>query len=179
MRFFKSQLLFALVVFVAAAAFAADPGAISPAPPILPKQFAGWQIEGAAQASKDAAAADPINAALLKEYGFADFEAATYKSDDGRTLKIRAARFADASGAFGAYTYYLQQGMAREEIGDQGASADRRVLFYRGHIVVDALFSQVSVMSAAGLRELAGALPRPAGNAGNLPPILAFMPHRG
>ncbi len=34
-------------------------------------------------------------------------------------------------------------------------------------------------MSAAGLRELAGALPRPAGNAGNLPPILAFMPHHG
>jgi hypothetical protein len=44
---------------------------------------------------------------------------------------------------------------------------------------VDALFSQVSVMSAAGLRELAGLLPRPTGNAGNLPPILAFMPHRG
>ena len=125
------------------------------------------------------AAADPTNAALLKEYGFTDFEAATYKSDDGRTLKIRAARFADASGAFGAYTFYLQPEMAREEIGDQGASLDQRVLFYRGHILVDALFSQLSVMSAAGLRELAGVLPRPSGNAGNLPPILAFMPHHG
>jgi hypothetical protein len=52
-------------------------------------------------------------------------------------------------------------------------------LFYRGHIVVDAVFSQLSVMSAAGLRELAGVLPRPSGNAGNLPPILAFMPHHG
>jgi hypothetical protein len=178
MRSSKSQLFFAIVV-VASVAFASGPGATAAAPPILPKQFAGWQIEGAAQASKDAAAADPTNAALLKEYGFTDFESATYQSDDGRTLKIRAARFADASGAFGAYTYYLQPGMAREEIGDQGASADRRVLFYRGHILVDAVFSQLSVMSAAGLRELAGALPRPAGNAGNLPPILAFMPHRG
>ncbi|MFZ2084228.1 MAG: DUF6599 family protein, partial [Candidatus Sulfotelmatobacter sp.] len=131
------------------------------------------------QASRDASAADPTNAALLKEYGFSDFETATYKSDDGRTLKIRAARFADASGAFGAYTFYLQPEMAREEIGDQGASLDRRVLFYRGHILVDALFSQMSVMSAAGLRELAGVLPRPSGNAGNLPPILAFMPHHG
>jgi hypothetical protein len=37
----------------------------------------------------------------------------------------------------------------------------------------------LSVMSAAGLRELAGVLPRPSGNAGNLPPILAFMPHHG
>ena len=121
----------------------------------------------------------PSNAALLKEFGFRDFESATYKSDDGRTLKVRAARFADASGAFGAYTFYLQSGMAREEIGDQGASADRRVLFYRGHVVVDAVFNELSVMSAASLRELAGALPRPGGNAGNLPPILAFMPHHG
>ena len=133
----------------------------------------------AAQASKDATAADPTNAALLKEYGFTDFEAAAYKSDDGRTLKIRAARFADASGAFGAYTFYLQPEMAREEIGDQGASLNQRVLFYRGHIVVEALFSQLSVMSAAGLRELAGLLPHPGGNAGNLPPILASMPHHG
>jgi hypothetical protein len=45
--------------------------------------------------------------------------------------------------------------------------------------LVDAVFSQMSAMSAAGLRELAGALPRPSGNAGNLPPILAFMPHHG
>jgi len=160
-------------------AFAASSGAETSAPPILPKQFAGWEMQGAAQASKDAAAADPTNAALLKEYGFTDVEAAIFKSDDGRTLKIRAARFTDASGAFGAYSFYLQPGMAREEIGDQGASLNLRVLFYRGHIVVDAVFSQLSVMSAAGLRELAGVLPRPSGNAGNLPPILAFMPHHG
>jgi hypothetical protein len=160
-------------------AFAASSGAETSAPPILPKQFAGWEMQGAAQASKDAATADPTNAGLLKEYGFTDVEAAIFKSDDGRTLKIRAARFTDASGAFGAYSFYLQPGMAREEIGDQGASLNLRVLFYRGHIVVDAVFSQLSVMSAAGLRELAGVLPRPSGNAGNLPPILAFMPHHG
>jgi len=167
------------LVGLASYVFAANPVAIPPAPPILPRQFAGWQIQGAAQASKDAAVADPTNAALLKEYGFTDFESATYKSDDQRTLKIRAARFADASGAFGAYSFYLQPEMAREEIGDQGASLNQRVLFYRGHIVVEAVFSQLSVMSAASLRELAGVLPRPGGNAANLPPILAFMPHHG
>ena len=165
------------IALITSAAYAA-PGAPS-APAILPQQFAGWQIEGSPQSSKDAAAADPVNAALLKEYGFADVENATYKSDDGRTLKLRAARFTDASGAFGAYTFYLQPAMAREEIGDQGASAGPRVLFYHGHILVDASFSALSVMSAASLRELAGLLPRPAGNAGNLPPILAFMPHHG
>jgi hypothetical protein len=175
----RFALILAVVACLVSMALAAGPGADSPTPPILPKQFAGWQIQGPAQASKDAAAADPTNAALFKEYGFMDFESATYKSDDGRTLKVRAARFADASGAFGAYSFYLQPEMAREQIGDQGASLNRRVLFYRGHIVVDAVFSQLSVMSAAGLRELAGLLPRPNGNAGNLPPILAFMPHHG
>jgi hypothetical protein len=178
MRALKPLLVLATTVCLAGAVFAAT-SADSPAPPILPKAFAGWQAEGSVQASKDAATADPTNAALLKEYGFADFEAATYKSDDGRTLKIRAARFADASGAFGAYSFYLQPEMARAEIGDQGASLDRRVLFYRGHIVVEAVFSQLSPMSPANLRELAGLLPRPGGNAGNLPPILAFMPHHG
>jgi hypothetical protein len=179
MRVSRSVVIPAFIVALLSVAFAAALDSETPAPPILPKQFAGWQIQGAPAASKDAAAADPANAALLKEYGFRDVEAATYNSDDGRTLKIRAARFADASGAFGAYTFYLQAEMAREEIGDQAASLNRRVLFYRGHIVVDALFSQESMMSAAALRELAGLLPRPGGNAGNLPPILAFMPHHG
>jgi hypothetical protein len=169
--------LLSLVITISALALAASP-AESPTP-ILPQQFAGWQMQGTAQTSKDSNTADPTNAALLKEYGFTDFASATYKSADGRTLKIRAARFADASGAFGAFSFYQQPEMAREEIGDEGASLNRRVLFYRGHIVVEALFSEESVMSAASLRELAGVLPRPAGNAGNLPPILAFMPHHG
>lgn len=178
MRFrFIAAVLF--VVSLVGPSYGAEPSATAATPPILPKQFAGWQIQGASVASKDVNSADPTNAALLKEYGFTDFESATYKSDDGRTLKVRAARFADASGAFGAYSFYLQPEMAREEIGDQGASLNQRVLFYRGHIVVDAVFSQLTVMSPAGLRELSGVLPRPSGNAGNLPPILAFMPHHG
>jgi len=130
MPFSKPVLVVAMLSFSRAFLLAA-PGADSPLPPILPKQFAGWQMQARASRAKMRCRRSR-NAALLKEYGFTDFEAAAYKSDDGRTLKIRAARFTDASGAFGAYTFYLQPGMAREEIGDQGASADRRVLFYRG-----------------------------------------------
>jgi len=160
----------------AAAAVVPDSAA---SPPLLPKQFGGWQMESTLQVSKDPAAADPTNASVLKEYGYTDFASATYARDDGRTLKIRAARFADASGAFGAYSFYLQPEMAREQIGDQGASLGKRVLFYRGHILVDAVFSEESSMSGAELRELAGLLPRPIGNAVNLPPLLAFMPQHG
>jgi len=155
----------------------------SPAPALLPQQFAGWQMQGSAQTSASAAVADPTNAAILSEYRFSDFAAATYTRDDGGTLKVRAARFADASGAFGAYTFYLQPEMAKEQIGDQGASlmsgTGERVLFYRRHVLVDALFSQQSPMSAAELRELAGDLPRASGNAAALPPVLLYMPTRG
>lgn len=149
-------------------------------PALLPHEFGGWQMQGSATTSKDPAAADPSNAAVLKEYRFSDFASATYSRDDGRTLKIRAARFADASGAFGAYTFYLQAQMNREEIGDQAASlSGKRVLFYRGHVLVDAVFSQESAMSADQLRELAGDLPKPGGGAGNLPTFIEFMPKRG
>ena len=127
---------------------------------ILPKAFGGWEMQGAAQTSTDPSAADQANGAVLKEYGFTDFASSTYTSEDGRTLKIRAARFADASGAFGAYTFYLQSEMKPERVGDQAASlispAGQRVLFYRGAVLVDAIFSRQSAMSAAQLRELAG-----------------------
>ena len=69
--------------------------------------------------------------------------------------------------------------MAKEQIGDQGASLGQRVLFYRGNVLVDAQFSKQSAMSVAQLRELAGALPRPSGNSANLPTFIEFMPHRG
>jgi hypothetical protein len=146
---------------------------------LLPQQFGGWEMQGAPHTSIDPLAADPTNAAVLKEYRFTDLASSIYTRDDGRTLKIRAARFADASGAFGAYTFYLQPGMAKEQIDDQGASMGERVLFYRGNVLIDAQFSKESVMSVAQLRELASVLPRPSGNTGNLPSFLEFMPHRG
>jgi hypothetical protein len=152
------------------------PAPNSALPAMLPQQFGGWQIEGSAETSTNPVSADPANAAVLKEYRFTDFASSTYTRDDGRTLKIHAARFADASGAFGAYTFYLQPEMTREQIGEQGASLGQRVLFYRGTVLVDAVFSKESAMSGGELRELAGALPRPAGNAANLPSFIEFMP---
>jgi hypothetical protein len=175
-RFVGIAALFGLL----GAAFAVNPPPAAPtqATPILPKAFGGWEMQGAAKSSTDAATADPTNAAVFKEYRFTDMESSTYTREDGRWLKIRAARFADASGAFGAYTFYLQPEMHKESVGDQGASLNQRVLFYRGHVLVDAEFSQPSGMSAAELRELAGELPRLNGSAGNLPGFIQYMPRR-
>src|SRR5271167_1921696 len=164
------------VVLVISLAGAVWAGETAPAGSILPKQFGGWQISGSSRTSTDPAIADPVNAAVLKEYGFTGFESATYTRDDGRKLTLKAARFADASGAYGAYTYYKTPTMLIEKIGDGAASLNERVLFYRGNILVDAVFQKLSAMSAAELRELAEGLPLPSGNTRNLPGLPAYLP---
>jgi uncharacterized protein DUF6599 len=177
MRF---RLFFSLfLACIALGAFAADP--VVPAKTaaeaaILPKEFGGWQLQGTLQTSKDAATADPTNPAILKEYGFTDFSSGAYTREDGRKLTVRAARFADASGAYGAFTYYKQPEMLNEKIGDQASSLNNRVLFYRGNVLVEALFDKLSVMSAAELRELASVIPLPQGGARNLPSLPIYLP---
>jgi hypothetical protein len=170
-----SKLISALVLVVSLAGVAlADEAA--PSASILPKQFGGWQISGSSRTSNDPALADPVNAAILKEYGFTNFESATCIRDDGRKLTLKAARFGDASGAYGAYTYYKTPAMLIEKIGDGAASMNERVLFYRGNILVDAVFQKLSAMSAAELRELAASLPLPSGNTRHLPGLPAYLP---
>ena len=146
---------------------------------ILPDSFAGWTLKPAPQFSKDPAVADSSNAALLKEYGFTDLESAAYTRDDGRTLKIKAARFDDASGAYGAFTFYKTPEILTQDIGDQAFSLNNRVLFFRGDILVDANFERLSMMSAAELRELASDLPRAGGTTANLPTLPNYLPKRG
>jgi hypothetical protein len=170
-----SKLIYAFMLAVSLAGFASADETV-PATSILPKQFGGWQVSGSSRTSSDPAVADPVNAAVLKEYGFSRFESATYTRDDGRKLTLRAARFGDASGAYGAYTYYKTPAMLIEKIGDGAASMNERVLFYRGNILVDAIFQKLSAMSAAELRELAQGLPLPAGNTRNLPGLPAYLP---
>ncbi|MFZ3342550.1 MAG: DUF6599 family protein [Terriglobales bacterium] len=175
MKFSRFAVVFLSLVFISAMVFAGD----SPAPaPILPNQFGGWQLNGSATRSSDAMAADPTNAAVLKEYGFQRFEKADYTRDDGRKLSIKAAVFDDASGAYGAFTYYQTPVMVDEKIGDLAGSLNNRVLFFQGNVLVDALFDKLSAMSAAELRELAGMLPKPTGSAGKLPPLRSYLPMR-
>jgi hypothetical protein len=176
-----------LLILALGAAFASESPATTqatrfspPAPAaILPPQFAGWHVSGSTKASKDPAVADPVNAALLKEYGLTDFESGSYTRDDGRKVALKAIRFADASGAYGAFTYYKMPQMLTESIPDQGASLNERVLFYRGNILVDAVFEKLSAMSAAELRDLSETLPLPTGNTRNLPILPQYLPKSG
>jgi hypothetical protein len=142
---------------------------------LLPDEFDGWATAEPSKTVTDPAQADPANAAALKEYGFNAAVTASYKRE-GETLSVRALRFDDASGAYGAYSYYRENGWPKVEIGNGAASNKNRVLFWVGTTVVDATFSRVDSMSAGELREIARQLPAPDGSRALLPPILACLP---
>jgi hypothetical protein len=170
-------LRFILLAVAATSMFAGTAASAETRPEsILPKEFSGWNLLGRMQSSRDPAAADPVNAAVIEEYGFNGLNSAVYSRDDGRKLTVKAARFQDASGAYGAFTYYKIPQMQNEKIGDQGASFNERVLFYRGNILIDAQFERLSAMSAAELRDLAAELSPPPANASGLPGLPAYLP---
>jgi hypothetical protein len=142
---------------------------------LLPEAFAGWVSDDAPKPLADAAAADAANAAALREYSYVTGATATYKRD-GQTLTLRALRFQDASGAYGAYSFYRQNNWPKEDIGTGATSFHNRVLFWKGSTVVDANFSQIEAMSGSELRELAEQIPAPGGTRATMPPILANLP---
>jgi hypothetical protein len=142
---------------------------------LLPDAIDGWVETEPATVETDAAAVDAESAAALKEYGFNAALLANYKRGSD-TLSMRALRFDDASGAYGAYTFYRQNGWPKEDIGTGAASDNNRILFWQGTTVVDATFSRIGPMTAGELREIARQLPVPTGNRAMIPPILANLP---
>lgn len=144
--------------------------------PFLPENFAGWRRSGAILPITSAPQADAANAAALTEYDFTDGATATYRRG-GETMTVRALRFGDATGAYGAYTFYRHSGWPREEIGTGAASDHTRILFWQGETFVDTTVSHVSAMTAADLRELATNLPQPATDKSLAPPVVADLPN--
>src|SRR5580698_1812614 len=143
---------------------------------LLPDSFAGWVATAPPKMTlSDPAQADAANTDALKEYSFSDGMLANYKRN-GETLTLRALRFHDASGAYGAYSFYRQNGWSKEDIGAGATSNHNRVLFWVGNVVVDANFSHIGSISGSGLRELAGHFPVPEGNRAIAPPILSNLP---
>jgi hypothetical protein len=155
----------------------AKPQTVSAVPanaPLIPTNFAGWETP-TPKSITDPAQADPANASALKEYGFSDAALATY-TREGQTIQLKALRFGDASGAYGAYTFYRQSGWPKENIGTGAASDHNRILFWLGNVFVDAQVSHLSAMTASEFRELAASIPQPSGNKLLPPPILDTLP---
>lgn len=143
---------------------------------LLPRDFAGWLLKAAPMPITNAKQADSTNSAALAEYGFTDGATANYTRGN-ESMTIRALRFGDATGAYGAYTFYRHSGWPKEDIGSGAASDHHRILFWQGETFVDVTVSHISAMTAADLRELAADLPRPATDKSLAPPVVADLPN--
>lgn len=150
-------------------------GAFAADSTLLPQNFAGWEKTQTLKQGNNPAQADAAFPAVLKEYGFHDFESADY-SRSGRHITIKAARFDNVSGAYGAFTFYRVPEMRHEQIGDDAASANTRILFFHSNVLVDATLDQITAMSAADLRALVKELPEARGNDATPPNLPAYLP---
>ncbi|MGA7523341.1 MAG: DUF6599 family protein [Acidobacteriaceae bacterium] len=139
--------------------------------PVLPHVFAGWTATGAPQA----VAPDPSDAPILQEYGLTQSVSASYASGAHR-LTVRAWRFQDATGAYGAFTFFRQPGMHAENFASGAAASDDHILFWTGATVVDANFAHPVPKENAVLSALAAELPKALGTQGVPPSLPGYLP---
>jgi len=169
-QIFQTWILLALFLIEALPARAVP----AAAPAFLPQSFSGWQqIEhhsGTAPGQTDA-----VNADALNELGFNNYEQATYERA-GRKLQVKAARFSNATGSYGAFTLFTRPDMWAEQIGNGALVNNGHILFYKADILVDAAFEKPTVMSAAELRALSENLPAVSGGAASLPEPVKYLP---
>ena len=165
-----ARLLAPAAFFASALAFAAP----APSPVLLPPSFAGWTQE-----STVTAIPAPADAAVLQEYGLAQSSTSIYTSGSQR-LTVRALRFADATGAYGAFTFYREPGMHAEKIGHDGAATGDHYLFWSGATVLDATFARPSpdekTDEKTALAALADQIPQAGGAAGIPPSLPRYLP---
>lgn len=141
---------------------------------LLPRKFSGWTQQAAAKTEEAPADFDAANSDVLAEYGLKDSAENTYRRGDSR-ITVRAMRFADATGAFGAFTFYRKGDMKPEAIGRGGAGNAHEAVFWAGTTVVDATFpSAPGVISS--LQSLAKALQPAAGSSGVSPTLPDYLP---
>jgi hypothetical protein len=168
-----SRILACAAFLVASVALAAPADQQKDSAPI-PRSFAGW-TQTAAPTQMSPATAD---APLFQEYGLAQSLSAEYASGADR-LAVKAWQFKDATGAYGAFTYFRQPQMKPEKIGHEGAVAGDHHIFWDGTTVVDATFAHPSKDEPAAMQELAASLPKAYGAAGVPPSLPHYLPAAG
>jgi len=155
-------------LLVCTLAYAAPPKTAA----LLPRTFAGWTE------STGTPAANAPNAAVLQEYGLKQSAGANYVSGTSH-VAVRAWRFADATGAYGAYTFLRQPTMQEENIGRGGAAAGDDHLFWTGATVVEANFNHAAANETAALNALSAEIPQPPGPESVPPPLPHYLPTAG
>jgi hypothetical protein len=158
---------------------------VEPAAPLLPAKFGPWQMEGTAPSCPDCFHPDEAVVTVLKENGLTRANQQTYRqSNSAETLKLEAFQFADATGAYSAFTYLRGPAMkdlpADKRIGKGTASTGGgEFLVLSGTTVVRATASKARPTIVEELREMAVTLPKVGGPKGLSPLLPTYLPEKG
>jgi hypothetical protein len=158
-----------VVLIVASWVSALALAASAPSAALLPRSFGGW-TETATPPVPDAE-----NEAVLHEYGLSQSATATYTAGS-RSMGVAAWRFADATGAYGAFTFFREPNMHVLSIGHECAAVGDHYLFWSGTTVVDVNFASPSGDEQAAIIGLARQIPQAAGTAGIPPSLPHYLP---
>lgn len=142
---------------------------------LLPSAFGRFNATAPPQTGADPTAADSSNASILKEYGLKDFAVGDYTHGASK-LAVRAMHFVDATGAYGAFTFYRKPGMHPADIGKQAAADTGEVVFWSGTTFVDATANHIGPDERTALKALASALPQNTGPEGVAPSLPRYLP---
>lgn len=142
---------------------------------LLPDNFSGWVETGAQTAGTKSTELDARDADVLTEYGLKSFAESSYRRGS-RQVKLRALRFADATGAYGTFTFYRKPGMRPEAIGNGGATDGMDVVFWSGTTLVQATFDRPAANNESALSVLAKSLPSAGGSSDVAPSLPEYLP---
>lgn len=141
----------------------------------LPASFSGWVEQGAPATGASPTAIDASSAQVLTEFGLKNFAETEYRHGSG-VAHLRVMRFADATGAYGAFTFYRKPDMKPESIGSSGAVNAHEAIFWTGATLVDATFDPSAAPSETSLKALAEKLPPAAGSSSVPPTLPGYLP---
>ncbi|MGI4758045.1 MAG: DUF6599 family protein [Janthinobacterium lividum] len=180
-RFFTGLMLaaaFAVPSSYAQAPVGAKPSStvsIPPAP-LLPDHFGEWQISGPGDNS--IAIADDV----LKELIVTRRDVKKYAAE-GNAATVSAIEFADATGAYSAFTLLRTPEMhacaGGNSLGVDCSVSAGKLLFWQGDTLVSIAPSGLKAVSASSFGDLVGMLPKPSGSKGAHPLLPTRLPQEG
>jgi hypothetical protein len=141
---------------------------------VLPSQLGSWSCQASEPSTSDTATA-PSFADIRKEAGATATESCEYSSGE-KVVEAKLEKYRDPSGAYEAYTAYLNTNMQPSILGPGSAIDKDRLVALEGNFVLSV--QPTPNISAADLQSLAQTVNKRA-NPTPLPPIRTFLPGQG
>jgi len=155
-------------------------GAASPAAAqdLLPTTFSGWNAPAASTAAPAGALEQWLgaDAAIFQEYGALAAERRSY-TRGAETLTVTLYRMRDPTGAYGAYTYALDEQMSTGDLSPYSSISRQRALVTVGNLLLDVAGNDLRPL-AGDLKALAAQIASRA-DGSPYPTLAQHLPARG